>query len=290
MSGLGSRRGPHRHHRQQRPRRGRGGALCAAPRRARARRPATFLPMGGKRGVTMLALRHLHTVPRRRRSTSCRCRRVLPSARLDVDTEGCTLCLSCVSACPTGALLDNPDWPMLALRRGRVRAVRPVQGDLPGESHRPQAAPQLHPDAARSPALLSSRKTPHSIASAAASRSARAAPSTARGREAGRQALDVPGRRCRGAHPHVRRLPPCDAGRTRHRPLRRARPPGDPHHRGLPPGARARRPRRRPAARQAPILTLVKEGVLGLAARKKGARQPHLPCLYNWPSWTAPAT
>jgi ferredoxin len=32
---------------------------------------------------------------------------------LDVDVEGCTLCLSCVSACPTNALSDNPDTPML---------------------------------------------------------------------------------------------------------------------------------------------------------------------------------
>jgi len=27
--------------------------------------------------------------------------------------EGCTLCLACVSACPTGALLDDPERPML---------------------------------------------------------------------------------------------------------------------------------------------------------------------------------
>jgi ferredoxin len=28
-------------------------------------------------------------------------------------SSGCTLCLSCVSACPTGALLDDPDRPAL---------------------------------------------------------------------------------------------------------------------------------------------------------------------------------
>src|SRR5205085_10185833 len=27
--------------------------------------------------------------------------------------EGCTLCLACVSACPTGALSDDPDRPVL---------------------------------------------------------------------------------------------------------------------------------------------------------------------------------
>ncbi|MEM8646485.1 MAG: 4Fe-4S binding protein, partial [Pseudomonadota bacterium] len=34
-----------------------------------------------------------------------------PYGRISVDTEGCTLCLSCVSACPAGALADNPDKP-----------------------------------------------------------------------------------------------------------------------------------------------------------------------------------
>jgi len=36
-----------------------------------------------------------------------------PFGGLDVDTQGCTLCLSCVSACPTSALTDHPDRPML---------------------------------------------------------------------------------------------------------------------------------------------------------------------------------
>jgi NAD-dependent dihydropyrimidine dehydrogenase PreA subunit len=32
---------------------------------------------------------------------------------LAVDTANCTLCLSCVSVCPTGALSDDPDRPVL---------------------------------------------------------------------------------------------------------------------------------------------------------------------------------
>jgi ferredoxin len=32
---------------------------------------------------------------------------------VDIAAEGCTLCLACVSACPTGALRDDPDRPML---------------------------------------------------------------------------------------------------------------------------------------------------------------------------------
>ncbi|AWK86746.1 4Fe-4S dicluster domain-containing protein [Azospirillum thermophilum] len=72
-----------------------------------------FLPMGGKRAVTMLALRHLHKVAPEPVE-------VLPLpagapfGRVAVDVQGCTLCLACVGACPTGALLDNPDKPMLS--------------------------------------------------------------------------------------------------------------------------------------------------------------------------------
>jgi len=36
-----------------------------------------------------------------------------PFGAIAVDAERCTLCLSCVSACPEGALADNPDRPQL---------------------------------------------------------------------------------------------------------------------------------------------------------------------------------
>jgi ferredoxin len=36
-----------------------------------------------------------------------------PFGGLDFNTEACTLCLACVSACPTHALSDNPERPML---------------------------------------------------------------------------------------------------------------------------------------------------------------------------------
>ena len=36
-----------------------------------------------------------------------------PFGKIEVNAEGCTLCLACVSACPTGALSDNPEKPML---------------------------------------------------------------------------------------------------------------------------------------------------------------------------------
>jgi ferredoxin len=36
-----------------------------------------------------------------------------PFGAVEVNAAGCTLCLACVSACPTGALLDDPERPML---------------------------------------------------------------------------------------------------------------------------------------------------------------------------------
>ena len=36
-----------------------------------------------------------------------------PFGRVEVDTDGCTLCLSCVSACPTSALTAGEDRPLL---------------------------------------------------------------------------------------------------------------------------------------------------------------------------------
>jgi len=74
--------------------------------------PASFLPMGGRRSLTTMALMHLHekapapvaTVPLPAGA---------PFGTVDVNVDGCTLCLACVGACPTGALGDNPDSPML---------------------------------------------------------------------------------------------------------------------------------------------------------------------------------
>jgi ferredoxin len=78
--------------------------------------PGSFLPMGGKRARTMLALRHLYDrAPR----TDHGPHEILPLpkgapfGRVEVDTQGCTMCLACVSACPTGALQDDPDRPWL---------------------------------------------------------------------------------------------------------------------------------------------------------------------------------
>jgi ferredoxin len=77
-----------------------------------AKQPATFQPVGGKREVQRLALRELH------RAAPLPVDVIAlpagaPFGKVDVNVEGCTLCLSCVSACPTGALIADPERPIL---------------------------------------------------------------------------------------------------------------------------------------------------------------------------------
>ena len=89
-----------------------GVALREIPCLLSAPRPASFQPTGGKREVLRFALRELHraapdpveiiALPKG-----------APFGAVEVDTGSCTLCLSCVSACPTGALRDDPERPML---------------------------------------------------------------------------------------------------------------------------------------------------------------------------------
>lgn len=78
-------------------------------------RPATFLAPPDKRGRLRLALEHLHAqAPAPRRSVPLPAG--APFGEVRVDTQGCTLCMSCVSVCPTHALLDGRGLPQLNFR------------------------------------------------------------------------------------------------------------------------------------------------------------------------------
>jgi ferredoxin len=87
-------------------------ALRAIPSMPAAPRPASFRPVGKKRDVLRFAMSELHrTAPAPVDIV------VLPKGApfgtVELDAGGCTLCLACVSACPTGALRDDPERPML---------------------------------------------------------------------------------------------------------------------------------------------------------------------------------
>jgi ferredoxin len=76
------------------------------------RKLATFVAVGKKREVLELALRELHAAAPAPVDVIA-LPEGAPFGKVDVNVEGCTLCLSCVSACPTGALSADPDRPML---------------------------------------------------------------------------------------------------------------------------------------------------------------------------------
>ena len=89
-----------------------GQALRSMPALAAAPQPASFMPSGAKRGVLREALRELH------RAAPAPVDVIplpvgAPFGAVEINVEGCTLCLACVSACPTGALSDDPETPML---------------------------------------------------------------------------------------------------------------------------------------------------------------------------------
>jgi ferredoxin len=89
-----------------------GAALAAVPRGATRTNVARFTATGGKRDVLRFALRELHRVaPQRPEVVALPAG--APFGAVQVDTGGCTLCLACVASCPTGALGDDPDQPLL---------------------------------------------------------------------------------------------------------------------------------------------------------------------------------
>jgi ferredoxin len=89
-----------------------GAALRAIAPVPGVRQPASFMPVGLKRGVLRFALRELHRVA----PTPVNILPLpegAPFGSVELDVAGCTLCLACVSACPTGALVDDPERPLL---------------------------------------------------------------------------------------------------------------------------------------------------------------------------------
>ena len=87
-------------------------ALLEVPAIAGSARPGTFLAMGDQRGVLRFALRELHRAAPQPVDVIA-LPASAPFGAVEVDTAGCTLCLSCVSACPTHALSDDAERPML---------------------------------------------------------------------------------------------------------------------------------------------------------------------------------
>ncbi|MFT3956619.1 MAG: 4Fe-4S binding protein [Piscinibacter sp.] len=87
-------------------------ALRAAPAQGVAQ-PAPLAAQADKRATLDLALDHLLAQAPAAAEAIALPKAGAPFGTLQVDGAKCTLCLSCVGACPESALADNPDKPQL---------------------------------------------------------------------------------------------------------------------------------------------------------------------------------
>jgi ferredoxin len=89
-------------------------AALQAPPAVGVAKAATLSPQADKRATLDLALDHLMAqAPQALPEAIALPAAGAPLGSLIVDTDKCTLCLSCVGACPESALADNPDQPQL---------------------------------------------------------------------------------------------------------------------------------------------------------------------------------
>jgi hypothetical protein len=181
------------------------------------RRPAQACPAGpfaaqaDKRNTLDLALEHLLAQAPARGRRHRAARRGHPSAACRSTRQRCTLCLSCVGACPAGGAGRQPREAATALHRTQLRAVRPVR-HAPAPSARSRCSRGCGwPTAARPARRCACCTRPSlSTACAAASPSARCARSR-HDRQA--RPATLPSRARRPAAEDVQRLP-----RDRHPP------------------------------------------------------------------------
>lgn len=74
--------------------------------------PSSFLPPTDKRGLLVMAFAEMNRaapIP----ADTLHLPQGAPFGSVTVDADACTLCQACTGVCPTGALLDNPETPML---------------------------------------------------------------------------------------------------------------------------------------------------------------------------------
>ncbi len=132
-------------------------ALRAIPAMPSAPRPASFRPLGGKRSVLRFALSELHRAAPEQVGIVA-LPKGAPFGAVEIDAGGCTLCLSCVSACPTGALRDDPERPVLRFVEDACVQCGLCQATCPENVI--TLKPQIDFDAARAPARVLKEEEP----------------------------------------------------------------------------------------------------------------------------------
>jgi ferredoxin len=132
-------------------------ALRTIPLMPTAPRPASFRAVGGKKDVLRLALGELH-----RAAPAPADIIALPAGAplgaVEIEAGGCTLCLSCVSACPTGALRDDPERPLLRFVEDACVQCGLCQATCPEKVI--TLKPQIDFRAARAPARVLKEEEP----------------------------------------------------------------------------------------------------------------------------------
>jgi ferredoxin len=131
--------------------------LGTIPSLSPAPRPSTFRPVGGKKGILRFALSELHRVAPAPVDV-VPLPQGAPFGTVEVDASGCTLCLSCVSACPTGALRDDPERPILRFVEDACVQCGLCQATCP--EHVITLKPQIDFTAARAPARILKEEEP----------------------------------------------------------------------------------------------------------------------------------
>jgi ferredoxin len=132
-------------------------ALRAIPSMPPTPRPASFRPQGEKRSVLRFALSELHRAAPNPAGVIA-LPEGAPFGAIEIDIEGCTLCLSCVSACPTGALRDDPERPMLRFVEDACVQCGLCQATCP--ENVVTLKPQIDFGAARAPARILKEEEP----------------------------------------------------------------------------------------------------------------------------------
>jgi ferredoxin len=118
---------------------------------------ATFKTVGKRSDLLRFALHELHRVAPAPTDVIA-LPEGAPLGAVNVNVEGCTLCLSCVSICPTGALRDDPERPVLKFVEDACVQCGLCQSTCPEKVI--TLKPQIDFRAARAPALIIKEEEP----------------------------------------------------------------------------------------------------------------------------------
>jgi ferredoxin len=119
--------------------------------------PATFKTVGKRRDLLRFALSELHRLAPTPVDVVA-LPQGAPVGAISVNTDGCTLCLSCVSVCPTGALRDDPERPVLKFIEDACVQCGLCQSTCPEKVI--TLRPQIDFRAARAPAIVIKEEEP----------------------------------------------------------------------------------------------------------------------------------